>query len=64
MERQASVCVTLVPRPRSADTILIPAMHFHTRDYNKNMIGRIPEFNQQREWTEKEPRLFGRFRCA
>lgn len=48
----------------SADTILIPAMHFHMRDYDKNMISKIPEFKQQRAWAEKEPKLFGRFRCA
>lgn len=47
-----------------ADTILVPSSHFHSREYDKNWIEMIPKFNQQREWSEKEPKLFGRFGCA
>lgn len=47
-----------------ADTILVPTMHFHSKKYDKNWIKMIPKFQEEREWSKKEPKLYGRFRCG
>ncbi|GLC40227.1 hypothetical protein PLESTM_001017600 [Pleodorina starrii] len=43
-----------------ADTILVPNFHFHMRKYSETYLKHIPDFNQ-RPWSEREPKLFGRF---